>query len=192
MHVWKRGSADTNSCSQPLLSPSTPPPIFNHSLRFFFLLMPRQQLMMLPLGAGISRALLTLSPQMKAECIYSAACHPAASGRGITLATMNRRGLIQKQALARWLTATQAGLTTLSPPRYIAACVYNCVFVFGSCTFIKSSEAWIGCRVLVENILFPKLSRNFSGPRSWMNCLLDAGADGCWFTDWLGVLHLQD
>lgn len=45
-----------------------------------------------------------LAPQMKAECIYSPACRPAASGRGITLAMMNKRGLIQKQALAHPMT----------------------------------------------------------------------------------------
>lgn len=39
--------------------------------------------------------------QMRNECIYSLACHPAAGGRGITLATMKRRASLGSR---RWLT----------------------------------------------------------------------------------------
>lgn len=127
---------------------------------------------------------------MKAECIYSPECHPAASGRGITLATMNKRGLIQKQTrarlLARWLTATQAGFTTLLLLRYIAAFVFVCVFLLGWQisphyyeVFIKSKKAWIGTRMLISNIFFPKFSVNFSKMQEVLqlkiNCLLDVG-----------------
>lgn len=55
-------------------------------------------------GAG---AYLSCTPRplrTKAECIYSPACHPAASGRGITLATMNKQGLIEKPSLACLVT----------------------------------------------------------------------------------------
>lgn len=52
-------------------------------------------------GACLS---LPCSIQMKTECIYSPVCHPAANGRGITLATTNKQGLIQKQALTCLVT----------------------------------------------------------------------------------------
>lgn len=106
----------------------------------------RQRLMTLHSeGWGLSLACLPPSPvpptllalQMKAECIYSPACRPAASGRGITLAMMNKRGLIQKQALAHPVThsAHEQG----SPRRQgilprALFCFYPSVFFFLSIT----------------------------------------------------------
>lgn len=110
-----------------------PPPIYTHSLFFFFfLLLPRQRLMTLQSGLGpisCARSLsspLSRSLQMKAECIYSPACHPAASGRGITLATMNKWGLIQKQALARSVTHCHTGRGS---PHYHCRGILLCGFV---------------------------------------------------------------
>lgn len=120
-----------SSCSKPPSLSPVPPPVITHSL---FLACAQTAVDDAAVGTGAylsrSLALLTLSPspspQMKAECIYSPACHPAASGRGITLATMNKRGLIQKQALARWVTHCHTGRVRHS----IAAEVFCCVRVF--------------------------------------------------------------
>lgn len=117
-----------SSCSQS----HAPTHLYPQPFFFFFLLLPRQRLMTLQSGLGpisCARSLsspLSRSLQMKAECIYSPACHPAASGRGITLATMNKWGLIQKQALARSVTHCHTGRGS---PHYHCRGILLCGFV---------------------------------------------------------------
>lgn len=112
MHVWKKGKCRQEQLqwTPPPSLPPMPPPVFTHS-SFLACAQTAVDDAAVGRGAYLSRslALPTLSVQMKAECIYSPACHPAASGRGITLATMNKRDLIQKQALARWVTHCHTG-----------------------------------------------------------------------------------
>lgn len=121
--------------------------------------MARQRLMTLHLGAG---AYLSCTPplslQMKAECIYSPACHPAASGRGITLAMMNKQGLIQKQALAHPVTHSRTSRVHHAITAEVFCCMHAFVFVcqilaHRSEVFITPKKAWLSSWVNVKLVI---------------------------------------
>ncbi len=138
MHVWKRGSADMSSCSQ--LPPSPCPHLSLPTA--FFLLMPRQRLMTLQSGLGPISPALSHSPlslslsrslslslykwRLSVFIVQRVTRQPADGGLPWprwTSGASFRNG----RSLARWLTATQAGFTTLSLLRYFAACVCFCL-----------------------------------------------------------------
>lgn len=121
--------------------------------------MARQRLMTLHLGAG---AYLSCTPplslQMKAECIYSPACHPAASGRGITLAMMNKQGLIQKQALAHPVTHSRTSRVHHAITAEVFCRVHAFVFVCPilphcSVAFITPKKEWLSSWVDVRMVI---------------------------------------
>lgn len=131
MHVWQKGKC-RHKHSLPRPHSSSPAAVSS-------LLNPR--LMPLQSGLSLSHSSLyhTLSLPMKAECIYSPACHPAASKRGITSATMSEWGLQQ----ALWLTAARAGFTTLCGGIELRVCFclsgrFHCI-IMGSLSNLEES-----------------------------------------------------
>lgn len=91
---------------------------------------------------------------MKAECIYSPACRPAASGRGITLAMMNKRGLIQKQALAHPVTHSPR---EQGSPRCRGGILPRALFCFQPSDFfffLTTSLRGVCCAVRIEKKVY--------------------------------------
>lgn len=119
--IHEKGEVQTRAAA---VSPM-PPLVFTHSL---FLAYAQTAVDDAAFGAGAYLSCTPHSLQMKAECIYSPACHPAASGRGITLATMNKRGLIQKQALACLVTHCHTSRVhhTITAEVFCCVCVFVC------------------------------------------------------------------
>lgn len=68
------------------------------------------------------------SLQMKTESIYSPACHPAASGRGITLATLNRRASLRTR---RWSAGDSHTLSHTHTSSLTTFLLHACVFLSG-------------------------------------------------------------
>lgn len=77
-------------------------------------------------GEGAYLLALPHSVQMKTESIYSLACHPAASGRGITLATLNRRASLRTR---RWSAGDSHTHTHTSS--FTTFLLHACVFLSG-------------------------------------------------------------
>lgn len=151
MHAWKRGSADTSSCSQ------------SHApTRLYPQLMARQQLMTLHSGLGpISLARPTLYKWRQNVFIVQRVTRQPADGGLPWPRWTSGASFRNRRSLAWWLTATRAGFTTLSLLRYFAACVRLCVFVFQILThhckvFMKPKKAWLSSWMNVRMIIVEK------------------------------------